>query len=145
MYLGFKEFGDGAVLFGVLGQLFKLFAGDIGYAGFQGKVRCGDGAFFEDDLAFRFDFGGCEAGALQVEGQFHGEAAGMGGSHQLFGVGSGAALKPGEVAVRGLVEDTALCRDRPVTGFAGSVPYSGRFAFDSHSDFCLAINITLPV
>ncbi len=68
------------------------------------------------------------AGLGEFVGEGHGEAAGVGGGDELFGVGAGAFFEARLEAVGGVVQGVALGGDGALAGFEVAVPEGGCFA-----------------
>src|SRR5262249_14369820 len=108
------------------------------------EMRFGDGEavtdFFEGNGGRGFKFFGGKAGAAELRGKRHGEAAGVGGGEKLFGIGADAAFKARVEGVSGLFENATVCRKRTLAGFQIALPDGGSFAL--HVDSPLAKKIS---
>src|SRR5438132_4120321 len=102
---GIKDLGNWAVLLGATDHLSKRSLAEVRDLSTQRQSRPTDAK----SLALRLDGDGgvdselCRriAGALEHEGQCHGEAPGMSSSDQLFGIGAFLVLETGPKGIRG--------------------------------------------
>ena len=65
---------------------------------------------------------GCEARALKLEGERHGEAPGMGGGDQFFGIGALLVLEPRLERIRASKQNAGIGRVMPGAVLAGALP-----------------------
>lgn len=134
---GFEKFGDraagfrgfdGGVEFGLIGA---------GNAGHEVEMRLGDGEtvadFFERYGGGGFEFFGGEAGAAELRRKSHGEAAGVGGGEELFGIGADATFEAGVEGVGGLFKDAAVGGERAFAGLQIALPNCRSFALHENS------------
>jgi len=110
-------------------------------------MALGDGeAFaylFEGDGGGSFKFFCGEAGSAELRGKRHGEAAGMRGSEEFFGIGADTAFKARMKRVSGLFEDSAVGRESAFAGFEVALPDRGSFALHKSSPFGTKVSADL--
>lgn len=122
--LGLVELGDGAAGFGGFDGFFELGGVGVGDGGGEGELAPGDGegGGVEGDVASGFHLGCCHAALGEHEGESHGEAAGMSGGEELFGVGAFFGFEAGAEGIGSCSEDAALGGEGAVAGFEVALP-----------------------
>jgi hypothetical protein len=88
----------------------------------------------KSDRRLGTELAGGVAGALQAKGEGHGEASSMGGSDQLFGVGTLLVLEAGLEGIRGFGEHAGIGGKIAAAGAAGAAP----------NRLCLADHVKSP-
>ncbi len=150
--LALENLGLEARAYGNLG-LEKLGNGAAGFRGLDrgiefGFVRAGDASdeiemalgnaeavshFFEADGGGGFQFLRGETGAAELRGKSHGEATGVRGGEQLFGIGTHTVFKTGAEGILGLFQDAAIGGNGTLAAFQIALPDGARFALHVRS------------
>src|SRR6266849_5255950 len=135
--LGLEKLGNGATGFGGLDRGIELGFVRTGDAGDEIEMALGDAEavsdFFEADGGGGFKFLCRETGVAELCGKGHGEATGVRGGEQFFGIGAHAVFKTGAEGILGLFQDAAIGRNGAFTAFQVALPDGARFALHVRS------------
>src|SRR5277367_1313135 len=135
---GVEDLGDRAVLLGVAGHSSKPGFVQVRHLAAQRQSRATDAESLplglESDRGLSIELCGRVAGGLQLKGQRHGEASGVSGGDQLFGICAFFVLEAGPEEIR---------RRREYTGIRGKIAAAVATRAAPYR-FCLAYHVTSP-
>jgi hypothetical protein len=135
----FEQLRDGAASFSGLYGRFKF--GFVRAGNFRDEVQMAfrDGKaipdLFERNRRRRLKLAGRHTRAAQLGGKSHRKSTSVGGSQQLFGIGSNAVFKARAVGVLRLLQDAAVRRNRALPIFQTALPNRGCFSLHDFSPF----------
>src|SRR5271166_4816061 len=134
---GVENLGDRAVLLGIAGHPSERGLIEVRHLGAQRQSRPTDAESLtlrlKSDRSLGRELGRRKACALQLKGERHGEASGMGGGDQLFGVGAPLVLEPGPERIRGLCEHAGIGGKIAAAVAARAAPNRFRLAYHGPS------------
>src|SRR5712691_3999169 len=135
--LGLEKLGNGAAGFRGLDRGIEFGFVRAGDASDEIEMALGNAEavshFFEADGGGGFQFLRGETGAAELRGKSHGEATGVRGGEQFFGIGAHAVFKTGAEGILGLFQDAAIGRNGAFTAFQVALPDGARFALHDFS------------
>src|SRR6266851_4457540 len=135
--LGLEKLGNGATGFRGLDRGIEFGFVRTGDAGDEIEMALGDAEavshFFEADGGGGFQFLRGETGAAELRGKSHGEATGVRGGEQLFGIGTHTVFKTGAEGILGLFQDAAIGGNGALAAFQIALPGGARFALHVRS------------
>src|SRR5258705_10250190 len=143
---GVEHLGDWAILLGIACHSSKRGFVQVRHFGAQGQSGPTDAEslalWLESDRRLGSELRGRIAGGLKPKGQCHGEAAGMGGSDQLFGIGALLVLETRSERIGSLSEHAGIGGKIAVAGATSAAPNRFRLA-DHVTSPCYGVFRTL--
>src|SRR5208282_3874377 len=126
------QFGDGTAGFRGFHRGVEFGFVRAGNIGDEIEMALGDGEavsdLFERDRASGLQLRGGDSGAAELRGKSHGEAAGMRGRKQFFGIRADTVFEARAEGILRAFQRAAIGGNGTLTGFQVAVPYCGSVA-----------------